>query len=109
MPWQSDHPWVDNGWYWALRGLVPLVVLLVVAGLVVWAVVRLSNRPVVTAAPPSPAPPAARDPALEELRLRYARGEVSREEYLQRLQDLGGPAIPEAPSPPGSGPGSGTE
>lgn len=28
------------------------------------------------------------DPALAELRLRYARGEVSREEFLQRKVDL---------------------
>lgn len=28
------------------------------------------------------------DPALDELRLRYARGEIGREEYLQRRIDL---------------------
>jgi putative membrane protein len=32
--------------------------------------------------------------ALTELDLRYARGEVSREEYLQRRSDLGGQAAP---------------
>ena len=30
------------------------------------------------------------DGALEELRLRYARGEMTREDYTQRLTDLGG-------------------
>src|SRR4051812_22256948 len=32
--------------------------------------------------------------ALAELDLRYARGEVGRDEYLQRRADLGGPAAP---------------
>jgi uncharacterized membrane protein len=30
------------------------------------------------------------DPALHELRLRYARGELSRDEFLERSRDLGG-------------------
>lgn len=46
------------------------------------------------------------DGALEELRLRYARGEMTREDYTQRLADLGGrPAAGSAtatsePTPP---------
>jgi len=32
--------------------------------------------------------------ALDELDLRYARGEIGRDEYLQRRADLGGPAVP---------------
>lgn len=32
--------------------------------------------------------------ALGELDLRYARGEIGRDEYLQRRADLGGPALP---------------
>ncbi len=35
-----------------------------------------------------PAIEPARDAATQELRLRYARGEISREEYLQRKIDL---------------------
>jgi putative membrane protein len=42
---------------------------------------RTGERPV-DAAPPPP------DAAAQELRLRYARGEISREEYLQRKVDL---------------------
>ncbi|MBB6119958.1 SHOCT domain-containing protein [Nocardiopsis algeriensis] len=34
------------------------------------------------------AQPPALDPAQEELRLRYARGEIDREEFLQRKIDL---------------------
>lgn len=37
---------------------------------------------------PSIAPPPATDAATQELRMRYARGEISREEYLQRKIDL---------------------
>src|SRR5438477_12968723 len=36
----------------------------------------------------------ARGGALGELDLRYARGEIGRDEYLQRRADLGGPAAP---------------
>jgi uncharacterized membrane protein len=41
------------------------------------------------------------DTALQEARMRYARGEMTREEFLQISTDLGGPAMvpPEAPSP----------
>jgi uncharacterized membrane protein len=39
------------------------------------------------------------DTALQETRMRYARGEMTREEFLQIWTDLGGPAVgpPEAP------------
>lgn len=34
------------------------------------------------------------DEALDALRLRYARGEITRDEFLQANQDLGGPEPP---------------
>jgi putative membrane protein len=37
------------------------------------------------------------DAALEALRLRYARGEMTRQEFLQATEDLGGPAPPLPP------------
>ena len=42
------------------------------------------------------------DAALEALRLRYARGEITREEFLQAHEDLGGGATapPTSPSEP---------
>jgi putative membrane protein len=41
------------------------------------------------------------DEALDALRLRYARGEMTREEFLQANEDLGGgPATPVAPGDP---------
>jgi len=50
--------------------------------------------------------PARPDVALEELRLRYARGEMTREDYADRLHDLTtGTAVPRpstggSPEPP---------
>jgi putative membrane protein len=87
-----DPGWVDRGWWW-LGGLVPLLLVLGLGALVVWAVVRLTRVGPATApaVPPPPAPPTLpRDPALEEVRIRYARGEIDREEFLRRSGDLGG-------------------
>jgi putative membrane protein len=39
-----------------------------------------------------------RSDALTELDLRYARGEIGRDEYLQRRVDLGGAVVPAPPS-----------
>jgi uncharacterized membrane protein len=36
------------------------------------------------------------DEALDAVRLRYARGEMTREEFLQVIKDLGGPEPPPA-------------
>ena len=55
-----------------------------------------------TAAAPSgvmPIAPVARDDALAQLRLRYARGDVSRDEFLQASADLTGTPLPEQPPP----------
>ncbi len=46
------------------------------------------------------------DEAVTTLRLRYANGEIAREEFLQANQDLGGPpppappVVPHPPAPP---------
>lgn len=42
----------------------------------------------VSQARPSPPAPPSLDAAEQELRLRYARGEIDREEFLQRKIDL---------------------
>ncbi len=71
------------------------VLFLVLIGTVIWLVVPETRRrrsqtvtTVATAGGPVP------DTALEQLRMRYARSEITREEYLQIAQDLGGPAAP---------------
>jgi uncharacterized membrane protein len=43
----------------------------------------------------------AGDEALAALRLRYARGEITREEFLQANQDLGGGSLLPEPPPEG--------
>jgi putative membrane protein len=90
-PWCWDRPcgWFDRPW-WAevLAWLVPILLIVLVALLVVWVVTRTTRRPA-SPAPPSP----ATDAPLEQARMRYARGEIDRETYLQLARDLGG-ALP---------------
>jgi putative membrane protein len=63
-------------WFWAIFAL--LVLALLVVG-VVW-LVRTLTRP----------SPGGASAARQELDLRYARGELTREEYQQRRADLEG-------------------
>ena len=51
--------------------------------------------------PPSPPAGSGEDP-LAILRLRYARGEISREEFLRASEDIGG--TPSTPPPAGEKP-----
>ncbi len=98
-----DPRWVDHPAWWGFVGwVIPLVVFLAIVGLVVWAVLRVTSSPrAMPASPMPPAPlPSAPDRALEEVRFQYARGQIDREEYLQRTQDLGG-SPGEAPAPTG--------
>jgi putative membrane protein len=92
---------MDHGWWWGF-GWVPLVLMAILIGVVVWAVLRSTRTANVQPAPPPPAPP--RDPVIEEVRLRYARGEISREEFLQRTQDLSGVALASSEGPPPAAP-----
>jgi uncharacterized membrane protein len=68
------------GWaIFALELLIGLGVAWLVASLVVG---RLGRT--------SPAPAVAESQPLETLHMRYARGEIKRDEYLQARADLGG-------------------
>lgn len=60
---------MGGGWLWPLILVVIIVVLLMRRG---------------TSRPSHSAPPSA----LEELERRYARGEIGREEFLQKKSDL---------------------
>ena len=95
-----------DAWWSGPMHVVPLVLFVILIGVAVWAVLRLTTRNAQTAAavgapvgPPQALPP--RDPAQEELRVRYARGELDRDEYLQRSTDLGGPVGPVGSGDPG--------
>src|SRR3954468_5603206 len=79
-PPQEFH---HGGGHWALW-IVPFLILLLMAATFVWVVVqtrggRWQARPLQTG-----------DAAVDELRLRYARGEVTREDFLAAEADLRG-------------------
>lgn len=94
-------PWVSgfrgHGTWWTVSEVLPLVLLIVLIGVVVWAAVRVTRQdrmPVGSAA--------VVDGALNEVRLRYARGDMNRNEYLEKSRDLGGTIpLPKHP-PPGN-------
>jgi uncharacterized membrane protein len=98
------HEGWDHGGPHLLGWLIPLIVVAGLAVLAVWAVRRLTATPLPPALPRSGAVPQT-DLALESARLRYAKGEISREDYLGIASDLGAP-IPDhpAPSPSAGGP-----
>lgn len=77
------------GWtIFALQLLLVLGVAWLLASLLVG---RLGRRPAVAA-------PAASGGPLETLHMRYARGEIDREAYLQARADLGGGLEPQEPA-----------
>lgn len=82
-----------HGGLWTVGDVLPLVLLVVLIGVVVWAVLRVTRHdraPVAAIAGP--------DQALGEARLRYARGDMTRDEYLEKSRDLGGTVpLPEQP------------
>jgi putative membrane protein len=81
-----------------LRILIVVAIVAVVVALVAFLVVRFTKRRAArnqTGTPPAGAP--IEDAAVGELRLRYARGELSRPDFLQALADLG--VRPPEPSP----------
>ena len=96
-----------DGWFTDLVEI--LIVVLIVAALalaIVWLVRKLATGGGWTAAtaPAGPAPATAviaetRDPAVEVLRLRYARGEVSPDDFHRTLADLGGGPTESWPTP----------
>ena len=72
-----------------------------VIALVVWAALRLTREGPLRPGAPQWAGPAQRgtDAALEQLRYRYARGDVGRDEFFRMSQDLGAPASVPPPPP----------
>jgi putative membrane protein len=96
-----DPSYVNNDLWW-LHGLFSLLlVIALVAGVVLVVRLYLRRPNLWTAHPP------LRNPAIDELDLRYARGEIDRADYLQRridLTDRSGalPAPAQAPAKPPS-------
>jgi uncharacterized membrane protein len=83
--WQEGARHAHAGWWGGPLHFVALLLLLalLVAG-VVWLVRRLAPAHPVAVAPAAVAP----DPAVTTLRMRYARGEVSRDDFQHTLADL---------------------
>ena len=95
-PMQPDmSPFVHHDVWWSGPAhLLPLLLFAILVGVIVWGVLRLTaQRTSVLAGvgapvgPPPALPP--RDHAQDELRVRYARGDIDRTEYLERATDLG--------------------
>jgi uncharacterized membrane protein len=93
--------------------IIGLILFALLIGSIVWLVIAISRpgRHVrmgwYGGAPYGPRP---RHPALDELDIAYARGQLSREEYLQRRADLTGGWGPPGGPPPGfGGPGPGPQ
>ena len=109
MNWRPDAPptmWHEPWWHhWP--GLISLVLLLVLAGLVIWLLVRVSRLEAagsatvaaVPAAVPGPSNSAA-DAALEQARMRYANGDLDRDAFVAMSRDLGAPTPDDPSSPP---------
>lgn len=74
--WGWGHMWNGTGaaWMWLLMGLIPLLVFLGF-GYLLYRAVRQHNG-------------IGQDTALEELRVAYARGEISDEEFEERRKRL---------------------
>ncbi len=94
--WYDGARHAHDGWW---SGPLHLIVMLLVVGLIVALVVWLVRRYGHLAAAAAAAPAVVADPAIGALRMRYARGEVSCEEYLSRLGDLGGGGTTAADAP----------
>jgi len=74
--------WGGYGWgFGLLHAAVSVAVIVGVVFLVIWAVRSLAGVP-------HDGPHVRRSPGLDVLEERYARGEVSRDEYMQKRADL---------------------
>lgn len=83
-PYQDTGHWMVWGWWMPLHGILALlIIVLVILGVV--ALVRALG-----AGGRHRARDGGRSPGLDLLEERYARGEIEREEYLQKKRDLGG-------------------
>jgi putative membrane protein len=72
--------------------MIAMVVVTALAALVAYLVVRITSGRLNVQPAVVPTAPPIQDAALAQLRLRYARGEISRTDYLQAAADLGAPA-----------------
>lgn len=70
----------ENSGFWPVGMIIWLVVIVAIIALVCWAVSTLSSRDRYA--------DTRRTSALDILEQRYARGEIGRDEYLQKKNDI---------------------
>jgi uncharacterized membrane protein len=123
--WYGHHPQRfqghEGGFFW----IFPLLLFAALIGLLIFLLVRMSRHgglgrrfgpggPGGPGGPVGPGPRFGPDAAFDQARFRYARGEMSREDYFRVVEDLGwgpgggatGPyAASAAPPPPPAPPG----
>ena len=78
----------SGAWMWVFGGLI-VVGVLVVIGLGVWAIIASTRRANSATAGISTGNPGGSTGARQVLDERFARGELSSEEYTERLHTLG--------------------
>jgi putative membrane protein len=96
---QNPHGWGAEQWIVPLLMVAVLVV--IVVGIVL--VIRSQNArhsPAPTSAPAFLGSVGVNQAALQILEERYARGDIQRDEFMQRRQDLWLPTGPPVSSPP---------
>ncbi|MFN2582840.1 MAG: SHOCT domain-containing protein [Candidatus Dormibacteria bacterium] len=87
------HP--GGAFFWVHDVIWLLIVIAVVIGVILIVRVLMERPGVHGHGSGQPYPPSA---ALQELDMRYARGEVARDEYLRRRADLSGHPPPQTPT-----------
>lgn len=80
--WGMMGPWMMGGFGW---GWFMPIFMILFWGLVIWALVALVRGVAGPSSAPGLSPPTS---ALELLKKRYARGEISKEEYEEKKRDL---------------------
>lgn len=90
--WGPDGPPMhDTAWWSSWQSALMIGLMILIAGLLLWLVLRSRARP------DGPATPArGEDEAVAQVRMRYARGELDRKAFAEMMQDLTGETPVEA-------------
>lgn len=76
--------WGGWGWFWPFHFIIPILFLALIIAAVVWAVRYATDRS------DRPSWGERRPPGLDVLEERYARGEINRDEFLEKKRDIMG-------------------
>jgi len=91
MMWNGPYGmmggWDGWGWFWPFHFIIPLLFLAVIIAVVVLAVRYATSW---SEHPTTGYGVGRRSPGLDVLEERYARGEINRDEYLEKKRDITG-------------------